>query len=166
MSALDTQLSDWDQAYQSVVRWKIDLTQRLVKRMQSTGYGRLVFIESVSVKQPLVNLVLSNAMRLAVVGFVKTLSQEIATSGITLNIMGPGLHDTPRLHSLIKKNAELSGVSEAEMKSQFAQRAKVGSLGDPHDFATLALWLLSPHARYTTGQTFSVDGGFVLGTMG
>ena len=77
MPAMDTKLSDWDEAYRTVVRWKIALTQALLPKMMDEGYGRLLYIESVSTKQPVENLVLSNAMRLAGTGYVKTLSQEI-----------------------------------------------------------------------------------------
>ena len=80
---LETTLEDWDQAYHSILRWKIAITQAIVPRMVKAGYGRIVYIESVSVKQPVENLVLSTSLRLAVVGMVKTLSQEIATTGVT-----------------------------------------------------------------------------------
>ena len=88
-SALSTNMKQWDAAYHMVVRWKIELALRLVPRLISRKYGRILFIESQSVKQPVENLVLSNAMRLAVVGFAKTLSREIASSGVTVNIIAP-----------------------------------------------------------------------------
>ncbi len=166
MAAIDTKLSDWDEAYKSVVRWKIALTQGLLPRMMDNQYGRLLYVESVSLKQPVENLVLSNAMRLAVVGYVKTLSQEIGTSGVTLNIIGPGYHATPRMENLFKKNSELKGIPEAEIRKSFASQTAVGNIGQPEDFAKLAVWLLSPHSRYITGQTIAVDGGLVKGTMG
>ncbi|MEP3207958.1 MAG: SDR family oxidoreductase [Maribacter sp.] len=166
MPVLDTKLSDWDEAYKSVVRWKIALTQALLPKLLEQNYGRLLYIESVSVKQPVENLVLSNSMRLAIVGYVKTLSQEIGTSGVTLNILGPGYHATQRMENLFKKNSELKGVSEAEIRSTFAKQTATGRIGKPQDFASLAIWLLSPHSQYITGQTISVDGGLVKGAMG
>ena len=166
MSAMQTTLADWDDAYHSVFRWKIELTQGLVKKMIPQQYGRIVYIESVSVKQPVENLVLSNSMRLAVVGFVKTLSQEIADKGITLNILGPGYHATQRMESLFQKNSELKGISVTEVRASFEKQVSVGDIGAPEDFASLALWLLSPVSRYITGQTISVDGGLVKGTFG
>jgi len=166
MSALDTTLEDWDQAYASVFRWKVELTHALVKKMIPENYGRLVYIESVSVKQPVENLVLSNSMRLAVVGFVKTLSQEIAKHGITLNILGPGYHATQRMENLFIKNSELKGIPVAEVRATFEHQVKVGQLGTAEDFASLGAWLLSPVSRYITGQTISVDGGLVQGTFG
>ena len=166
MPVMNTTLEDWDNAYRSVVRWKIELTQLLVKKMIPQKYGRIVYVESVSVKHPIENLVLSNAMRLAVVGYVKTLSQEIGNHGITLNILGPGYHATQRLENIFIKNSELKGVPVENIKAQFINQTKVGDLGSPHDFASLALWFLSPQSRYITGQTISVDGGLIQGTFG
>ncbi|WP_298477670.1 SDR family oxidoreductase [uncultured Maribacter sp.] len=166
MPVLDTKLSDWDDAYKTVVRWKIALTQALIPKMIEQQYGRLLYIESVSVKQPIENLVLSNAMRLAVVGYVKTLSQEIGASGVTLNILGPGFHATQRMENLFKKNSELKGIPESEIRASVAKQAAMEKIGSPNDFASLALWLLSPHSGYISGQTISVDGGLVKGTMG
>lgn len=166
MPVLVTKLSDWDDAYKKVVRWKIALTQALLPKMMEQDYGRLLYIESVSVKQPVENLVLSNSMRMAVVGYVKTLSQEIGTSGVTLNILGPGYHATQRMETLFKKNSELKGIPESDIRSTFAQQTAIEKIGRPEDFASLAIWLLSPHSQYITGQTISVDGGLVKGTMG
>lgn len=166
MPAKDTSLQDWDDAYAGVFRWKIDLVNQILPQMISRSYGRILFIESMSVKQPVENLVLSNSMRLAVVGYVKTISNEIAKHGITLNILAPGYHDTPRITSLLKKNASLKGVSEEEVRSGFEAQINVGFMGDPADFGALGAWLLSPQARYLTGQTISVDGGVIKGTMG
>lgn len=166
MQAMESTLADWDAAYHQVLRWKVELTQQLVKKMQEHDYGRLVFIESASVKQPMENLVLSNAFRLAVVGFVKTLSQEVAHSGVTLNILAPGYHATPAMERLYKKKSDQTGMSIEEAMLQYISQTRVGFLGDADDFATLAVWLLSPHSRYLTGQTISVDGGIIKGTMG
>ena len=166
MPALHTTLTDWDDAYKKVVRWKIGLTQAVLPKMIAQGYGRLLFIESVATKQPVENLVLSNAMRLAVTGYVKTLSQEIGNTGVTLNILGPGYHATQRMESLFAKNSELKGIPEQEIRNSFADQTAVKAIGDPKDFASLALWLLSPYSRYVTGQTLTVDGGLVKGVMG
>lgn len=165
-TVLETTLEDWDQAYRQILRWKIALTQSLVPLMQANAYGRFLFIESSSVKQPLENLVLSNSMRLAVVGFVKTISQEIARSGITLNILAPGSHDTPAIERIYQKKAAQTGISPAQAREQGINAIPVGALGSADDFASLAVWLLSPAARYITGQTISVDGGMVKGAFG
>ena len=166
MPALETTLDDWDNAYNNVVRWKIALTQTLLPKMIAQGVGRFLFIESVATKQPVENLVLSNAMRLAVTGYVKTLSQEIGGSGITLNILGPGYHDTERLQQIFAKTSKLKGVSEDEIRLNFKEQTAVKKIGEPKDFASLAVWLLSGYSGYITGQTLTVDGGLVKGIMG
>ena len=166
MGALEASLDDWDTAYKTVVRWKIDLVGKLLPSMIQHQYGRLLFIESAAVKQPIENLVLSNSMRLAVVGWIKTLSQEVARKGITLNILAPGSHATPAINRLINKKAEQTGRSVEEAKSQHMDQTGVGFFGDATDLAGLALWLLSPQSRFVTGQTISVDGGTIKGVMG
>lgn len=165
-SASEATLEDWDTAYRTVLRWKIDIMQALVPGMIKNNYGRIVFIESASVKQPMENLVLSNSMRLAVVGYVKTLSQEISKHGITLNVLAPGYHTTAAMNRLLKKKTEQTGLTEESVVNEYINQTNVGFLGAPEDFASLATWLLSPHSRYITGQTISVDGGVVKGTMG
>lgn len=163
---LETTLDDWDKAYHSILRWKIALTQAIVPKMVKAGYGRIVYIESVSVKQPVENLVLSTSLRLAVVGMVKTLSQEIASTGVTLNILGPGSHNTPAINRLYTKKAEQTGLHFDQVKELGIQQIPVGKLGEAADFAGLAIWLLSPQSRFITGQTITIDGGAVKGIMG
>ena len=160
-TVLETTLDDWDAAYKNILRWKVEITQAFVPKMMQQNYGRIVYIESSSVKQPLENLVLSNSLRVAVVGMVKTLSQEIAKSGVTLNILGPGSHNTPAIDRIYKKRSEQTGLPFDEVKQKAIQQIPVGALGEADDFAGLALWLLSPMSRYVTGQTITVDGGMV-----
>lgn len=161
--AMEATLEEWDGAYKSVLRWKVDLTKRLMPKFIQQKYGRLVFIESVSVKQPVPNLVLSNSIRMAVVGFVKTLSAEVVQHGVTMNILGPGYHDTSAVDRIFNKRAEQTGLSPAEVKTNFVKNLKIGQMGQPADFAELAVWLLSEGSRYVTGQTIVVDGGFMNG---
>jgi len=162
---LETTLEDWDDAYLKILRWKVAITQAFVPAMMKAGYGRILYVESSSVKQPIENLVLSNSLRLAVVGMVKTLSQEIARSGVTLNILGPGSHNTPAIDRLYHKKTEQTGLSFEEVRKTAINQIPVGALGEASDFAGLALWLLSPQSRYVTGQTITVDGGMIKGTL-
>ena len=161
-------MNQWDEAYHSVVRWKIELTKLLLPQLIQQRYGRLLFLESVSVKQPVENLILSNSLRAAIVGFVKTLSQEVAQHNVTANILAPGFHETNAIQRLITKKAEQTGtgISEEEIKSQFTKDIPVGSMGNPEDLASIAVWLLSPHSRYITGQTITHDGGLTKGLFG
>ncbi len=165
-SFINTEITDWDNAYRNILRWKVKLTQELLEKFEEQKYGRILFIESVSVKQPIENLILSNSLRMAVVGFVKTLSQEIAEKGITLNILAPGYHATPAMERLYANKSMLLGISPDEAMNEYIKETKVGHLGNPDDFASLAAWLLSPQSRFITGQTISVDGGLVKGSMG
>ena len=160
-SFMETKLKDWDDAYDNVLRWKVKLTKEIIPVLSKNKYGRLLYIESASVKQPIENLVLSNSLRLAVVGFVKTLSQEIADQGITLNIIAPGYHETPAMDRLFAKKSSLTGISKKAAKAEFEKQTATGKMGEPEDLASLATWLLSPHSKYITGQTISVDGGLI-----
>lgn len=162
----DISMEQWEEGWRTVVKWKIAFTKKLLPFFGKHHYGRLVYIESVSVKQPVKNLILSNALRPAVVGFVKTLSQEIAAEGITANILAPGYHSTAALERLFIKKSELENITPAEAKRSFEQEIPVGKMATPEEMAPLALWLLSPLSRYVTGQTFSHDGGIVQGFFG
>lgn len=166
MKTLETKLDDWDNAYHQLLRWKVELTQTIVPLMIKENYGRMVFLESASVKQPIDNLVLSTSLRLSVVGFVKTLSQEIADTGVTLNIVGPGYHETPAINRLLDKKAEQENISPQEAKEKIASGIRMKRMGNPEDLGQLATWLLSPSSGYITGQTISVDGGQILGILG
>lgn len=162
----DLKPEQWDQAYLLVLRWKVMLTQKIAAMMRAQGYGRILFIESVSVKQPVENLVLSNTFRPAVVGYAKTLAHETAAHGITVNILAPGYHNTPAMQRLYKKKSELQGISPEEAKAQFEKQILTGRMAGPEAMASLALWLLSPLSFYVTGQTFSHDGGIIKGLFG
>ena len=162
----ETEMTDWDDAYQLLLRWKVKITHELLDKMKDQHYGRILYIESAAVKQPIENLVLSNSMRLAVVGFVKTLSQEVAELGITANVLAPGYHATAAMERLFEKKSMLLGISPDEAKTLFEQQSLMGRLGNPSDLASLALWLLSPHGSFVTGQTISIDGGLIKGVMG
>lgn len=163
---LETTLDDWDSAYQNLLRWKVEITQSVLRLFRLQKYGRMLFIESSSVKQPVTNLVLSNSMRLSVVGFVKTLSQEIAKEGITCNILAPGFHDTPAARRLYIKRSQVENITVEEAELKYKSEIPVGVMGNPADFGTLAAWLLSPLSQYVTGQTISIDGGSVKFIMG
>jgi len=165
-SAQETTLDQWDAAYEQVLKWKVRMVQHFLPNLLKVNYGRLLFIESYSVKQPVPNLVLSNSLRMAVVGYVKTLSQEIADSGVTMNILAPGFHSTPAAERVVKKHSETQGKSIEEAEQAILHQIPMGKMGNTADFASLAAWLLSPHSGYLTGQTVSVDGGAVYGSMG
>lgn len=159
-------MEQWEQGWNTVVKWKIALTKKLLPHFEKNKYGRIVFVESVTVKQPVANLMLSNALRPAVVGFAKSLAQEVAAHGITVNVLAPGYHRTAAMERLFKKKSEIENISLDEAKKSFEKEIVVGEMGTPEEMAVLALWLLSPLSRYVTGQTFSHDGGIMKGIFG
>lgn len=166
MATLETDLDDWDAAYRSTLRWKVQLVLGLLPHFLEKEAGRIVFVESVSIKQPIDGLVLSNAFRAAVAGFVRTISREAGNKGVTYNILAPGYHATPRITSVLEKSAELQEIPFEAAEAQYAAEVPVGHIGDPKDFASLAAWLFSPHSRYVNGQTISVEGGMIRHLMG
>lgn len=165
MKFLESTQKDWDDAYYKILRWKVELTQMFLPRFLSKKYGRIVFIESSAVKQPIENLILSTSFRLSVVGMVKSISQEIPDSGVTLNVLAPGYHNTPAIDRLVDKNAKDKKISNKETRKIFENSIPMKKTGNPENFASLAVWLLSPLSEYITGQIFAVDGGVLKGTL-
>ncbi|ALO16748.1 Bacilysin biosynthesis oxidoreductase YwfH [Salinivirga cyanobacteriivorans] len=164
-SFAETRIEDWDAAYQNLLRWKVDLTQKLIPHFTKKEYGRIVYIESASVKQPIENLVLSTSIRLAVVGMMKTLSQEISGQNITVNIIAPGSHETPAIERLIKKKSETDGLSYDDAHQKMINNIPAKQMGDPEKLGTLAAWLLSPLSEFVTGQVYALEGGNVKSTL-
>ncbi|MEL6277128.1 MAG: SDR family oxidoreductase, partial [Bacteroidota bacterium] len=160
-ATLATSLEDWDTAYRNTLRWKVQLLQHVISGLLRRKEGRVLFVESVSIKQPIDGLVLSNAFRAAVAGLVKTLSREEGNKGVTYNILAPGYHATPRITAVLEKSAELQGITKQEAEAQFVASVPTGKVGNPTDLGSLAAWLFSPHSKYLSGQTISVDGGLI-----
>lgn len=161
----ETRLSDWDDAYRNLLRWKVELTHKLLPHFKQQKYGRVVYIESSSVKQPYENLVLSTSLRLSVVGMMKTVSQEISGLNINFNMIAPGSHDTPAINRLIEKKSQLSGQDFANTKTSFIEAIPAKQLGNPSHLGTLAAWMLSPLAEFVTGQVYTLEGGAVKSTL-
>lgn len=161
-----TETNEWDEAYQNVFRWKTELTRRVIPLLKQASYGRILFVESQSVKQPIANLAQSNAMRAAVAGYAKTLSQEVAGDGITVNLLAPGSHNTPAIERVIQSRQESWNVSYEEARTRMEANVPVGRFGEAEELASLAAWLLSGHSGYVTGQVISHDGGNIAGMFG
>jgi len=166
MSFEETGMEHWDEAYKLILRWKVQLVKSLLPRFRKKQYGRILFSESSTVKQPIENLVLSNSLRMAVAGAAKTLALEVASEGITVNLIGPGYHDTSAVDRLFHKKSELEGIPFEEARKQTISGIPVGKIGDPDDYATLAVWLLSPLSGFVTGQVYSLDGGTTRYSLG
>jgi 3-oxoacyl-[acyl-carrier protein] reductase len=164
-SIRETSLKDWDDAYGLLIRWKVMLIKQLIPVFEKHQYGRILFSESVTIKQPVENLVLSNSLRMAIVGFAKTLSMEYASKGITANTIAPGYHATAAVERLFNKKSEQEGITSEKARERMIEEIPAGKMGDPSDFASLAAWLLSPLAGFVTGQIFTLEGGTVRASI-
>ncbi len=149
----------WKDAAELLLYSAVRLTKAVVEGMASRGWGRLIYITSVSVPQPLDDLVLSNAYRSAVTAFCKTVSNTHSKSGITANCVCPGYTATERLQDLAKSRAEQSGMEPEAVMSSFAENVPAGRLGRPEEVAAAIAFLASEQAGYITGTSLRVDGG-------
>jgi len=150
--------SDWDAAYQLLMRGMLEILQTVIPGMRARKWGRVVALTSSSVKQPIDTLVLSNAFRTALVSALRTLAVEVAADGVTVNSIATGRIETERLR-------ELYGNDERQLK-QAAREIPIVHIATPEEFAPATVFLCSEPARYVTGQTISVDGGLVRGLFG
>jgi 3-oxoacyl-[acyl-carrier protein] reductase len=137
--------------------------QRLVKsfapQMIENRWGRIIFLTSISVRNPIPNLVLSNAIRMAITGMMKTLSRELAPYGITVNAVAPGYTLTDRVKQLLEDKAKRTGRGYEEVLRDLANEIPVKRPGKPEEIAAVVTFLASERASYLTGQTIVVDGG-------
>jgi 3-oxoacyl-[acyl-carrier protein] reductase len=143
----------------------IRLTYAAVPAMLKKGWGRIVYITSVSVKQPIPSILLSNTARAGLTGFMKTVAREIAQTGVTINAVLPGSHETDRLRSSARSRAASEGITfEAALDAQ-RQGNPMRVLGDPADFGAVVAFLCSRQARFITGESVLVDGGSYAGLV-
>lgn len=153
----------WQAGFESTLLNVVRLCRLCVPRMRDQGWGRVVNITSVSVQEPIANLVVSNAVRAAVHGLAKTLATEVGGSGVTVNCVCPGLHLTDRLRELAEIRAEGSGGTVEAALDAMAASIPVGRLGDPDEFAKVVAFLCSEPAGFVTGTSVLVDGGATQG---
>ena len=147
-------VTDWDQAFQLLIGSAVELVKGFLPGMKERKWGRIISITSQAVKQPVNNLVLSNAVRSSMVGLMKTLSNELGAYHITVNNVMPGYTQTSRLTELIKNNPSLASVSS---------EIPLGRFGTPEEFAAAVTFLASERASYITGVSLAVDGGWIKG---
>ena len=162
---LDHSGDAWTRAGHLLLDSAVGLTRALLPAMIEQKWGRLIYVTSVAVLQPVNDLILSNSYRAAVTGFCKTLSNTYASDGITANTVCPGYTATERLSSLMESRAEAAGVSLEEMKEQFAAEVPVARLGRPEELAALVAFLASDKAAYISGTSIGVDGGLHRGLL-
>ncbi len=135
------------------------LTTTVVDGMKAEGYGRIVNIISTSVKVPLKNLGVSNTIRGAVASWAKTMSNELAQYGITVNNILPGMTKTSRLESLVKTTADSAGISIEDMEKKMQSEIPAGRFGEAEEIGAVAGFLCTPAAGYVNGTSIRVDGG-------
>jgi len=145
--------------FQSMVVRVITLTNALLPLMQTQGFGRILTVASSGVFEPIPNLALSNTLRSALVGWNKTLSTEVASYGVTANMLLPGRIHTDRIDELDAANAKKAGKSMDEVRAASLKSIPAGRLGKVEEFAAAAAFLCSVPASYVTGTMLRVDGG-------
>jgi 3-oxoacyl-[acyl-carrier protein] reductase len=156
-------LEEWQRALEMNFLSAVYFAREVIPHMQRKKWGRIITITSITTKQPVTDLVLSNAVRAAVVGLVKSLANEFGKDGILVNNVGPGFTATDRLKELAKASASSAGKSEQEVFAGWAADASLKRLGEPREVAETIVWLASERASYVTGQTVLVDGGMYKG---
>jgi len=156
---------DWECAYRLNLLSVVRLNRAVVPAMRDGGGGSIVNLASISVKEPIKGLVLSNSIRAAVVGLSKTLASELGPDNIRVNVVCPGYTATDRIKDLISARARREGKSYDDVADGFCVSVPLGRFADPADIAQMVAFLASDAAKYVTGVTVQVDGGVVRGLL-
>jgi 3-oxoacyl-[acyl-carrier protein] reductase len=155
----------WQETVDQTLMSAVNLTRILLPRMRERKWGRIINITSITVKQPVDGLMLSNSIRAAVTGFARTLANEVARDGITVNNILPGYTRTERVEQLAGAIADREGISRDAANARWESEIPMGRMGEPREFAALAAFLASERASYITGTSITVDGGWVKGLL-
>ena len=153
--------AQWQTAFDSVFMSVVRLCRKIVPEMMKRGEGSILAITSTTVKQPIVNLTTSNAIRPGLVGYLRSLANEVAPQNVRVNIVAPGRILTDRTVELDNAYAVRTGMSLDEVRAHYTSEIPMGRLGDLDEFPALCAFLLSPKASYITAQTYCIDGGRV-----
>jgi 3-oxoacyl-[acyl-carrier protein] reductase len=154
-------LETWRQAVRQILESVLLLVAGVLPGMKERRWGRIVNVTSIAVKQPVENLILSNSIRAAVTGFARTLANEVAPYGITVNNVMPGYTLTARMDQLATHNAQKRGVPVDEIHAGWTKDIPMARLGRPEELGALTAFLASEHAGYVTAQSIAVDGGYI-----
>jgi 3-oxoacyl-[acyl-carrier protein] reductase len=160
---LSASLDEWRKAIDANFLSTVYFAREVIPHMQKERWGRIITITSITTKQPVSDLVLSNAVRAGVVGLVKSLANEFGKDGILVNNVGPGFTATDRLKDLATVRSAASGKSQQEIFDTWAADAAQKRIGEPSEVADTIVWLASERASFITGQTILVDGGAYKG---
>lgn len=151
----------WEKAVHLNLRSTVELARRLLPDMRSRRWGRIINVTSIAVKQPVDGLILSNSVRAAVTGWARTLANEVARDGITVNNVLPGYTRTDRVEQLNASRAAAEGVPVEEIQRRTEGQIPMRRLGEPREFGAMVAFLASERASYITAQSIVVDGGWV-----
>lgn len=160
-----TPIEEYQKALDLNLMSAVHLIHGVTPAMKAKGWGRIIAITSISVKQPIDNLLLSNMARTGLTGFLKTIATELAPHGITVNALLPGIHKTSRINQLAAHRAAQEGKIPEEIIKEMMSANPSNTIGDPSDFGAGAAFLASRQARYITGQNLLVDGGDYRGLL-
>ena len=161
----DVNEEDWILAFEKTLLSTIRLYDHVLPIMKKNNFGRIINITSMSVKQPIAGLVLSNTIRPGIIGLAKTIADEVGKDNITINNIAPGHIDTERQEEWAKNWGSKSGKTVKEMYEQFKNNSVVGRVGTPEDIGSIVTFLSSPKSSFITGTTISVDGGRIRGLL-
>jgi len=153
--------SAWEDAVRLTLRSAVELTRLVLPGMRERRWGRVLNITSIAVKQPVDGLMLSNSIRSAVTGWARTLANEVARDGITVNCVLPGFTRTDRVESLNAATAAREGIDVAEVQKRTEAQIPMRRLGEPREFGAMMAFLASDRASYVTAQSIAVDGGWI-----
>ncbi|HEY8367804.1 MAG TPA: SDR family oxidoreductase [Thermodesulfobacteriota bacterium] len=154
----------WQAAFELNLLSTVRMIRAALPHLARSGAGRIVNVQSTSIKQPIPGLMLSNGIRPGVQGLARTLAEEIARKGITINTVCPGRIKTDRFESLLANRMKAWGVSREEALRREEETIPMGYAGEPEDVAHVVVFLCSEKARYVTGQSIAVDGGITRGS--
>jgi 3-oxoacyl-[acyl-carrier protein] reductase len=150
---------NWQTAFDLTLMSAIRLTNEVLPAMRAQKWGRVINLSSVSVRQPIDDLMLSNSLRLAAVGWAKTLSNQVAPDNILVNTICTGWTKTERVGQLLKSRAAAAGSDIAEAERGITSGIPLGRMGEPREIADLVVFLASDRASYITGAAIAIDGG-------